>query len=1210
MKSNAEQRAVNAILLRKIGQVRRRIQFERLLFGLAVIVVSLVIGSFAVSALLAQFNFSQDSVFWTRLIGGVVLLALLFHFFLRPAFSLPKPKQVARFLEERHPELQERLTTAIEMSDESSGVHPEIRRLILDDAGAKLRPIAVPSFYRPRLSFSALSALTLALLVFLALISQGPGFYGYSLNKLLRGWLDDDIAPLYSIEVVPGTATIGKHSDLEVRARLKGFNAEAVRILVRYENEPQWEDARMESDPESGDSVFLFFDVRDPFDYYVAADGIRSDVFRIDVTEVPRILDLKVRLEYPAYSGVSPMVLDNEGDIRALVGTRAVFTLMTDQPVKAGKIKIDSGPEIELTNEGPDSLVGELEVRSDGFYRIHLADLEGVWNPASDEYLIQVLQDMPPSITFRKPGRDRKVTNIEEVFLDLVAEDDYGVRRVDLKFSMNGGETQSLRLSHPRNAKSLTTSHTFFMEEYDLQPGDFISYFATASDAVSTASTDIYFLEVEPFDKEFRQAQQNGQAGQDGQMNLARQQKQIIAATFKLERDRKRMPPDEFEENGQTLALVQQQLQIQAQTIIERIERREAAAASDPRIGKMLEFMKEAIAHMEPAHGLLNELDTQKALPEEQKAYQQLLRAEALFNEVQIAMGQSSSASSAEDLADLVDLELDRKKNQYETLQQNRQQKSEEKLDEALEKLKELAKRQEQEVQRKQRAARSNSGGGASSNQDQLIEEAEELARQLDRLSREKQDRQLAEVSRQLKQAIRDMRQASSTKPDSQESQLRSQQALDQLQRAEDALNNQRESQRQDTVDDLRRRSQDLVDKQGEILDKVSGLRQQAESGQLSPDFSQQRRELDRLKDEAREDVSKLEGDLHEAARQMTSTEPASAKKLKQAALSIRDERIGDQMTEGGIFMQRGWFPQAETREKGVQRDLQRMSKMVEDAQQALGEGKAADPSEKLQQAQNELGSLIENLESLKQRAEAAQRGEEGERGEQGQRQGQDQQSSEPGQQGQQGKEGDQQGEQGKQGEGESEQGRQPGQNGRPGQQGERQGQGQPGETGRESNQSGGHNPGSADKPSQQSPADDQPRSGREGFAISAGGLSNNTGIDPRQIGRELREREGDLRDIRGLLGESPDMLRDANELLRYLSKLNAERLFSDPEEIARLRSQIIDGLHQLELEINQALLESSGQRVRFADPEEVPPQFRRQVEDYYRSLATKKKQN
>ncbi len=66
------------------------------------------------------------------------------------------------------------------------------------------------------------------------------------------------------------------------------------------------------------------------------------------------------------------------------------------------------------------------------------------------------------------------------------------------------------------SARSLSGAYTFFLEEYNLKPGDFISYYAKARDASNESTSDIYFIEVKPFEMEYKQAQQQGGGGGGG----------------------------------------------------------------------------------------------------------------------------------------------------------------------------------------------------------------------------------------------------------------------------------------------------------------------------------------------------------------------------------------------------------------------------------------------------------------------------------------------------------------------------------------------------------------------------------------------------------------------------------------------------------------------------------------------------------------------
>jgi len=169
---------------------------------------------------------------------------------------------------------------------------------------------------------------------------------------------------------------------------------------------------------------------------------------------------------------------------------------------------------------------------------------------------VDALDDMAPTIAIRKPGRDIKPTNVEEVFVEVEATDDFGLGRVELVYSVNGEAEKTLVLndSSGTRKKDFIAGHTFFLEELGLQAGDVVSYYARATDGVGAregqqSATDIYFMTIRPFGRDYRQNQQGGGGGGGGGQDpgaLTQQQRDIISATFKAERDREKTPATTF----------------------------------------------------------------------------------------------------------------------------------------------------------------------------------------------------------------------------------------------------------------------------------------------------------------------------------------------------------------------------------------------------------------------------------------------------------------------------------------------------------------------------------------------------------------------------------------------------------------------------------------------------------------------------------------
>src|SRR5207245_11268816 len=81
-----------------------------------------------------------------------------------------------------------------------------------------------------------------------------------------------------------------------------------------------------------------------------------------------------------------------------------------------------------------------MKIVEDNSYRVALADREGMDNAGDTEYFIRTLEDRPPDVRILKPASDRPVTRLEEVDVEAQAEDDYGVDRLDLVYTLRGTE--------------------------------------------------------------------------------------------------------------------------------------------------------------------------------------------------------------------------------------------------------------------------------------------------------------------------------------------------------------------------------------------------------------------------------------------------------------------------------------------------------------------------------------------------------------------------------------------------------------------------------------------------------------------------------------------------------------------------------------------------------------------------------------------------
>ena len=658
-------------LVRVVRHVRGRWRLKIAMRGSAIVLGAGTL-AFLLSAYgLEYFRFSPSAVISFRVLTYVVLAGLAAMFLLRPLLRRVSDEQVALYLEEHEPSLQAAVLSALEAGKEGNVIRPDrsaalVRRLVEStiercweiDAG---RAVERNSLRRSSGMFGA--GVLVALLLFLF----GPSYLQDGARALLPTGSPEAASP-YHIDVLPGDATIARGSDQTITALLLGFESEEVDVLLRSSPNAPFERLPLIPQVDSDGYEVMLFDIQDETEYFVQSAGVRSEVFTFEVIDLPYVERLELEYHFPAYTQLAPRVIENGGDIAVLRGTEIRLRAFPTMGTPAGQILFDEADARALTLTEDGAFTMSFEVREEGFYRIELEGPRGEMITASPQYTIDVLTDQPPSVSFVKPGRDSTASPIEEVYVEARADDDFGVQTLELTYSVNGGSEQTVTLyGGGSTLKEVSAGHTFFLEELELVPGDFVSYYAqvadnTEAEDATPVKSDLYFVQVRAFRKDFRAAESQGGGGGGGgggagadPRALSQQQREVISATFNVIRDRDGYSADEYRENLVFLTLAQGRLREQVESLVTRLNSR--VTSPDPAFRAIAQTLPMAMEEMRAAEEQLQAQNATDALPPEQRALQQLQRAEEAYEEVQVTMGGGGggggggSRSAAEDLA-------------------------------------------------------------------------------------------------------------------------------------------------------------------------------------------------------------------------------------------------------------------------------------------------------------------------------------------------------------------------------------------------------------------------------------------------------------------------------------------------------------------------------------------------------------------------------
>jgi hypothetical protein len=306
------------------------------------------------------------------------------------------------------------------------------------------------------------------------------------------------------LQVTPGNARIKAGSPLAIRARLLGNRAPVVGQLQIADGD-RWRASDMSTDAPGSFRADMDA-VSTSFKYRIVAGAVASPTYDITVAHPPRVTRIDVDYTYPAGLRLEPRTEADAGDIYAPAGTDVRVRIFTDRPAASGQMALVDGKAIALASSTPTELSATLTITADTSYRIALSDRDGMSNPGETEYFIRTLEDRAPDVRVLKPATDRGVTKLEEVDIEAQAEDDYGIDRMDLVYAVRGGAEHVVPFDIPRRSPLVNGRHTLYLEDLNVQPGDFISYYVRARDITrgtrpNEARSDIFFLEVKPYEQ-------------------------------------------------------------------------------------------------------------------------------------------------------------------------------------------------------------------------------------------------------------------------------------------------------------------------------------------------------------------------------------------------------------------------------------------------------------------------------------------------------------------------------------------------------------------------------------------------------------------------------------------------------------------------------------------------------------------------------------
>ena len=905
-------------------------------------------------------------------------------------------RRIAHYVDEHIPELEQRLITSMELGEKrpSTGSSALVERL-WKDTQVHLRSLDTQRVSSIRSAWPAAAA---SLLVLGSLFFAVRSFNEFSLAgmRIIMPWVQSHATATLPVglTVAPGTIKIQRGNDVMLIARVANAVPKQVNVYLQTDS-ADWRRVPMTSEGADNTYVYFLATVKKDVSYYVDIGVKRSDQHRISVFDRPRVEQIDVDYVYPDYTGLKDKTVKDNGDVIAPQGTRIRLRADFNKAVKKGAIHFGDGTTLDLAANGT-TASGSFMVTKDATYTIKIIDAEQMENEDPYEYFVRSQPDIPPTVTLIRPGRDRRVMSLEEVSIAAAAEDDYGLTEFALNYMVDDGENRRIDfLATPQEPlqASIDGQTTLYLEDLEIEPGDFLLYYLSARDNNRIGDgaeivSDIYFLEVVPTEEAFRRASQQagGGGGAGGGRRpvsaLIENQKNIIAATWKLLKQRKDTSPAAFAENIATITDSQRQVMERATWSLRRLSER--LSFSDKSYQRAVEHLQQAVTHMEAAIEKLTARQLAEALGPEQSALQAIMKAESESRNTMIQMARGGGGGGGggnqqnrerEDLRQLFEMEMGRLENRYEIPKQVPGGEQDSDKDDTLEKLQDLARRQERLNRGQKDLTRRQDRMTAEQRkrrleelrreQEELRKAAEELSRQMSRLARRDGLRQWSDRQQQMEDAALRMQEAERNLrgQDADSALTKGRQAVEHLRDQEKEMRLDRQATVSNLIDALNKKAREMQQQEQQILKRLQAVKNEldSESHQAEP---QELREIEGVladKEKMQEELTETEAMLKTIGQKGRVNQPDIADRATETLQALKAEDIKARIEESRRMLEEGWLSLSMDTEKEIEQSIERMSKRLRN----LDRPAAPSREEQIRQAAADAGGLRRELENL-----------------------------------------------------------------------------------------------------------------------------------------------------------------------------------------------------------------------------------------------------
>ncbi len=226
----------------------------------------------------------------------------------------------------------------------------------------------------------------------------------------------------------------------------------AVKLMYRYEEGDPWLERRLIQEASGEWTTSLSaIEVKNGFWYKITGGDAATEEYQVSVRAAAAITDFLATYRFRPYVARADEV-HRERELKALRGTEVLLHVRTNRTLREGRLEFEGNGRVgavnpsvrfvpaEMDTKEPNAFLVRFVLDEDGKYRLSFTSTDGEAFRDPVSYSVTAIPDQPPSVELTKPGEDIRLPVDALLNLEGRASDDIGVRSLELRMRVVGGD--------------------------------------------------------------------------------------------------------------------------------------------------------------------------------------------------------------------------------------------------------------------------------------------------------------------------------------------------------------------------------------------------------------------------------------------------------------------------------------------------------------------------------------------------------------------------------------------------------------------------------------------------------------------------------------------------------------------------------------------------------------------------------------------------